>query len=106
MAITGVILGTHEDTRFKSERKTPTLTHLEFIGFGKGAELEYQLKLSKTISEGVIFTRELVNSPANVLTPGIEATFLYAQNSPKHCNLNWNMLLIVYTALFSLCLCS
>ena len=106
MAITGVILGTHEDTRFKSERKTPTLTHLEFIGFGKGPELDQQLKLTGKISEGVIFTRELVNSPANVLTPGIEATFLYAQNSPKHCNLNWNMLLIVYTALFSLCLCS
>jgi leucyl aminopeptidase len=71
MFMTGVILGTHEDTRYKSEKKTPSLESLEFIGFGKGAELEELFKLSRKISEGVIFTRELVNSPANVLTPGI-----------------------------------
>jgi leucyl aminopeptidase len=69
--MTGLVLATHEDLRFKSEKKRPSLQSLEFIGFGKGPELDRQLMLTEKISEGVILTRELVNSPANVLTPGM-----------------------------------
>ena len=35
-----------------------------------GPELEKKLKYAGDVSSGIIFGRELVNSPANVLTPG------------------------------------
>ncbi|WVZ13227.1 hypothetical protein V8G54_017757 [Vigna mungo] len=38
--------------------------------FRTGPELEKKLKYAGDVSSGVIFGRELVNSPANVLTPG------------------------------------
>eukprot|EP00250_Pteridium_aquilinum_P018368 c24054_g2_i1 orf=1-888(-) len=67
--VTGVILGSYEDLRFKSEKKKLSLESLDIIGFGSGVKLEKQLKISKEVCSGVIFARELVNSPANVLTP-------------------------------------
>lgn len=70
---TGVILGSHEDIRFKSEKKKSFLQSLDIIGFGSGAKLEKQLEITKQMCSGVIFTRELVNAPANVLTPAILA---------------------------------
>ncbi|KAK9699405.1 hypothetical protein RND81_08G171600 [Saponaria officinalis] len=66
----GTMLGMHDDSRFKSESKKPSLKSLDFIGFGTGPELEKRLKYVGNICSGVIFGRELVNTPANVLTPG------------------------------------
>ncbi|KAL9249839.1 Leucine aminopeptidase 1-like protein [Drosera capensis] len=66
----GTILGIYEDNRFKSESKKPSLKSLDIIGFGTGAELEQKLKFVQDVCSGVILGKELVNAPANVLTPG------------------------------------
>ncbi|XP_031121336.1 leucine aminopeptidase 2, chloroplastic-like [Ipomoea triloba] len=70
---TGIVLGTFEDNRFKLEPKTPTLKSVEILGLGTGPEIEKKLKYSEVVSSGVIFVKELVNAPANVLTPGVLA---------------------------------
>lgn len=64
------MLGLFEDQRFKSESKKPALRSIDIIGLGTGPELEKKLKYAGDVSSGIIFGRELVNSPANVLTPG------------------------------------
>ncbi|XP_074281253.1 leucine aminopeptidase 1-like [Silene latifolia] len=66
----GTILGLHEDLRFKSESKKPSLKSLDIIGFGTAPELEKRLKYAEHVCSGIILGRELVNAPANVLTPG------------------------------------
>nr|VDC63429.1 unnamed protein product [Brassica rapa] len=69
----GVVLGLFEDGRFKSESKKPSLSSVDVIGFGTGPEVEKKLKYAEDVSYGVIFGRELTNSPANVLTPAVLA---------------------------------
>ncbi|XP_010687715.2 leucine aminopeptidase 1 [Beta vulgaris subsp. vulgaris] len=69
----GTILAMHEDNRFKSESKKPHLKSLDIIGLGTGADLEKKLKSVEDTCSGIIFGRELVNAPANVLTPGVLA---------------------------------
>ncbi|CAK9168855.1 unnamed protein product [Ilex paraguariensis] len=70
---TGTLLGTYEDSRFKSESKKPALKSVDILGFGTGPELEKKLKYAEDVCAGVIFGKELVNAPANVLTPGVLA---------------------------------
>lgn len=65
----GVLLGIHEDTRFKSEAKKPFLKCLDFVGLGSGPEFEQKFKYIQQVCTGVILTRQLVNAPANVITP-------------------------------------
>ncbi|XP_051130964.1 leucine aminopeptidase 1-like [Andrographis paniculata] len=69
----GAIIGTFDDNRFKSESKKPTLESVDIVGLGSGSELEKKLKYAENLCSGVIFGRELVNAPANVLTPGVLA---------------------------------
>uniref|UniRef100_A0A1J3EAF8 Leucine aminopeptidase 1 n=1 Tax=Noccaea caerulescens TaxID=107243 RepID=A0A1J3EAF8_NOCCA len=69
----GVVLGLFEDNRYKSDSKKPSLKSVDIIGFGTGPELEKKLKYAEDVSYGVIFGRELTNSPANVLTPAVLA---------------------------------
>ncbi|XP_057428792.1 leucine aminopeptidase 1-like [Lotus japonicus] len=69
----GTVLGTFEDNRYKSESKKPALRSVDIIGLGSGPELEKKLKFAGDLASGVVFGRELVNSPANVLTPGVLA---------------------------------
>ncbi|XP_057550919.1 leucine aminopeptidase 1-like [Amaranthus tricolor] len=69
----GTILGLHEDSRFKSESKKPLITSLDIIGLGTSIDLQKKLKSAQDICSGVIFGRELVNAPANVLTPEVLA---------------------------------
>ncbi|KAI3946765.1 hypothetical protein MKW98_003328 [Papaver atlanticum] len=69
----GAVLGVYEDNRFKSDSKKPLLKSVDFIGLGVGPELENKLKYASDVCSGVIFGRELVNAPANVLTPGVLA---------------------------------
>lgn len=64
------MLGFFEDNRYKSESKKLALRSVDIIGLGTGPELEKKLKYAGYVSSGIIFGRELVNSPANVLTPG------------------------------------
>lgn len=69
----GTLLGTYEDNRFKSESKKSTLNSVDLFGLGSGPELEKKLKYTEEICSGVILGKELVNAPANVLTPGVLA---------------------------------
>ncbi|KAK8513566.1 hypothetical protein V6N12_052744 [Hibiscus sabdariffa] len=65
----GTVLGIHEDNRYKTESKKPQLKSVDILGLGTGPELEKKLKYAEDVSSAMIFGRELVNSPANVLTP-------------------------------------
>ncbi|KAK8462200.1 hypothetical protein SEVIR_1G168500v4 [Setaria viridis] len=65
----GTVLGLHEDSRFKSEFKKVLLKQVDLIGLGTGPEVDQKLKHANHVSSGVILGRDLVNSPANVLTP-------------------------------------
>ncbi|CAN6450401.1 unnamed protein product [Victoria cruziana] len=67
--LSGTVLGVYEDNRFRSEWKKPSLKSVDVIGFGTGPGIENKLKCAVDVCSGVIFGRELVNSPANVLTP-------------------------------------
>ncbi|KAF5195865.1 Leucine aminopeptidase protein, partial [Thalictrum thalictroides] len=67
------VLGLYEDNRFKSESKKPLLKSLDILGLGNGPELEEKLKYVGDVCSGVIFGKELVNAPPNVLTPGVLA---------------------------------
>ncbi|KAI7728524.1 hypothetical protein M8C21_001042 [Ambrosia artemisiifolia] len=69
----GTLLGTHEDNRFKSEAKKPFLKSVDFFGLGSGPELAKQFKYAEDVCSGVILGKELVNAPANVLTPEVLA---------------------------------
>uniref|UniRef100_A0ACD5YPB2 Uncharacterized protein n=1 Tax=Avena sativa TaxID=4498 RepID=A0ACD5YPB2_AVESA len=69
----GVVLGLHEDNRYRSESKKVHLKQVNLIGFGYGPEVDHKLKLADHIASGVIFGKDLVNSPANVLTPVVLA---------------------------------
>ena len=69
----GTVLGIYEDSRYKSESKKPALKSVDILGLGTGPEIEKKLKYAEDVSSGVILGRELVNSPANVLTPAVLA---------------------------------
>ncbi len=63
-----IILSLHEDNRFKSEPESPEpkLETIELIGL---AGQEQAITRGSTIADGVILARELVNAPANQVTP-------------------------------------
>jgi len=63
-----IILALHQDNRFKSEPedKKHKLETIELIGL---AGQEKAISQAETIASGVIFARELVNAPANEVTP-------------------------------------
>ncbi len=63
-----IILALHEDNRFKSEpeSKEPKLETIELIGL---AGQDQAIAKGSTIADGVILARELVNAPANEVTP-------------------------------------
>lgn len=67
----GVVLGSFEDTRFKSEFKKPVLKTLEVLGLGSGLEPLIEQTVKQSV--GVILARQLVNAPANVLLPSVLA---------------------------------
>ncbi|BAT16960.1 putative leucine aminopeptidase 1 [Oryza sativa Japonica Group] len=69
----GVVLGLHEDRRYKSDSKKVHLKQVDLIGFGSGQEMGRKLQYANHVSSAVIFAKELVNSPANVLTPAVLA---------------------------------
>ncbi|PSS08125.1 Leucine aminopeptidase [Actinidia chinensis var. chinensis] len=69
----GTVLGTYEDTRFKSESKKLALKSVDILGLGIGSDLEKKLKYTEDVCSGIILGKELVNAPANVLTPEVLA---------------------------------
>ncbi|KAL2534823.1 Leucine aminopeptidase 3 [Abeliophyllum distichum] len=70
---TGAVLGTFEDNRFMSESKKPSLKSVDILGLGTGPEIEKKLKYAEDVCAGIILGKELVNAPANVLTPAVLA---------------------------------
>ena len=64
-------MGIYEDNRYKSESKKPALKSVDILGLGTGPELEKKLKYAQDVASGIILGKEFVNSPANVLTPGL-----------------------------------
>jgi leucyl aminopeptidase len=64
----GIILSLHQDNRFKSEPedKATKLETIDLIGLQGAQEAIAQ---AETITSGVILARELVNAPANEVTP-------------------------------------
>ena len=70
MYIAGTVLGLYEDSRYKSEWKKVHLKQVDLIGLGSGPEVDQKLHHGNHLSLGVMLARDLVNSPANVLTPG------------------------------------
>lgn len=69
----GVVLGAYEDIRFKSEAKKAQLKSVDVTGLGSGPQLDKKFKYANDVCSGVILGKELVNAPANVLTPGVLA---------------------------------
>lgn len=69
----GTVLGAYEDSRFKTESKKSLLKSVDIIGLGSGPELDKKLKYANDVCSGIIFGKELVNAPANVLTPAVLA---------------------------------
>jgi leucyl aminopeptidase len=63
-----IILALHQDNRFKSkpEDQEPKLDSVELIGL---SGQEKAIAKAEIITSGVIFARELVNAPANKVTP-------------------------------------
>ncbi len=63
-----IILALHQDNRFKSEPedKKPKLETIELIGL---AGQEKAISQAEIVASGVILARELVNAPANEVTP-------------------------------------
>ena len=63
-----IVLALHEDNRFKSEpeSKQPKLETVELIGL---SGQDKAISDGMTIADGVILARELVNAPANEVTP-------------------------------------
>ena len=70
MYIAGTVLGLYEDSRYKLEWKKVHLKQVDLIGLGSDPEVDQKLHHGNHLSSGVMLARDLVNSPANVLTPG------------------------------------
>ncbi|KAB5552308.1 hypothetical protein DKX38_009619 [Salix brachista] len=51
-----------------SDSNKPGLKSVDILGFGTGPQLDKKLKYAEDVSSAVIFGKELLNSPANVLT--------------------------------------
>jgi leucyl aminopeptidase len=68
MITEGLILALHTDNRFKSdsENQNTKLETVELLGLGNQQEA---ISKAEKITSGVILARELVNAPANYITP-------------------------------------
>jgi leucyl aminopeptidase len=69
-AVEGAILGDYEPDRYKSEKKdVKVVDHFTVSAPGGGAELHQAAERGRTIAEAQNMARELINEPANKLTP-------------------------------------
>ena len=83
----GILLAAHVDERFKSEKETKTtpLTKVSLLGTIADSET---IQLAKKITAGVNFARELVNAPANHVTPSMLAKTAVELSKKHHLELN------------------
>lgn len=66
----GIVIGIFDDNRYRSDPKLTVLQSVDVLGLGSGPDVDKKLKYAQNVSSGIVFVRELVNSPANILTPG------------------------------------
>ncbi|CAI7878556.1 unnamed protein product [Closterium sp. NIES-54] len=76
--VTGALVGSFEDVRFKSEEKEKAkaergVKELQVVGLGDAESLQRDVFEAERLAAGIILTKQLVNAPPNVLTPAVLA---------------------------------
>ena len=75
--VEGVLLGDYKFDKFKSDRKDKKVMNIYFSDkrytHGSLADAAEALEESKALVEGTILARDLVNEPANIMTPALLA---------------------------------
>jgi leucyl aminopeptidase len=71
-AVEGALLGNYEPDRLKTVDPKKSIENFTVIG--SGAELEAAVQRGRILAEAQNFTRDLVNEPANLLTPSAMAS--------------------------------
>jgi leucyl aminopeptidase len=66
--IEGILLGNYNFNKYKADRKRSRNLSVYLISSDKKA-IDASIKRAKSVIDGVYFARDLVNEPANVLTP-------------------------------------
>jgi leucyl aminopeptidase len=72
-AIEGAILGNFEPDQHKTKSDAKSLESFHLIAAANGAEIEKSFERGKILGDSQNFSRELVNEPANLLTPMVLA---------------------------------
>lgn len=69
-AAEGAIEGAYVDERYKEKKETEKVpTELVIVGSSSSADMDAAIARGRAIGVGVITTKEVVNAPANMLTP-------------------------------------
>ena len=89
-AVEGAMLGNFEPDQHKTTSDAKSLESFYVVAAANGAEIEKSFERGKILAEAQNFTRELVNEPANLLTPLVLAT--KAQAMAKECGLECEIL--------------
>jgi len=71
--VEGALLGNFEPDQHKTKSDAKSLEAFHLIAAANGAEIEKSFERGKILAESQNFTRELVNEPANLLTPMVLA---------------------------------
>ncbi len=72
-AVEGALLGNFEPDQHKTKTDAKPLDAFHVVAAANGAEIEKSFERGKILAECQNFTRELVNEPANLLTPMVLA---------------------------------
>jgi len=72
-AVEGAILGNFEPDQHKTKSDAKSLEAFHLIAAANGAEVEKSFERGKILGDSQNFSRELVNEPANLLTPMVLA---------------------------------
>ena len=72
-AVEGAIAGDFEPDRYRSEKEAGKAVERFIVAAGEGAGLDAALERGRVVAEAQNFARELVNEPANRLTPTLLA---------------------------------
>ena len=84
----GILLTAHQDDRFKSAKNkdTATLQTVQLVSDNKNKDTT-PIKAGKEVTAGVLLARELVNAPANYVTPSTLAKTALALSKKHHLEL-------------------
>jgi leucyl aminopeptidase len=86
-AVEGALLGNFEPEQHKTKSDSKSLEAFHLVAAANGAEIEKSFERGIILGESQNFTRELVNEPANLLTPMVLAdkARAMAQDSGLEC---------------------